>query len=137
MIILAVALLAGRSGDPPTAQDVRQSIHEVALARPGSGSGTRTTPGGVLGPWWISAGALDGDRLLDFKVDAGSVQVSARSARVVVDGHTDTICFDLSEVVVARVDGEGAGGTLERLERYQLGPIPYGRDIRPDPLLDE
>ncbi|MHC4429036.1 MAG: hypothetical protein ACYS0D_10625 [Planctomycetota bacterium] len=125
-IAAVVTLIAGRSRTESTSEVVAQ-IHAVALTQPN---------GGLVGPWWVSASDLDPvGRLLNFRVEVGSVQFAAQTARVTVDAEHDTFTFEMTGVVLFRWDeplpGEDPRRPLVEMERYTLGPIPYQKDIVP------
>lgn len=143
-VVLAAGILVAcgvaifrREPQTRSASSIVRSVHEIALAASAADAG----PGaGRLGPWFISARRVDpvSGELLDFELESGSVLVGARTARVQVDTWSDAISLVLADVVLTRLpDGGaegGAGAFVHRMDRYVLGPIPFGEDIAPDAL---
>ncbi|MHC5008037.1 MAG: hypothetical protein ACYTGF_11835, partial [Planctomycetota bacterium] len=108
--------------------EVLEEIHEIALDKP---------QGGLIGRWWVSAAGLDPGtgRLQSFKLECGPIHIAARSARVIVNHHTDSFQFEMWDVVMARVPESGESedqDTLRVLDRFVLGPLPYTTDIVAD-----
>jgi hypothetical protein len=125
--------------EPPTrsASSIVRWVHEIALAA----SAPDAAPGaGRLGPWFISARRVDpvSGELLDFQLESGSVLVGARTARVQVDTWGDALSLVLADVVLTRLPDGGADGDagafVHHMDRYVLGPIPFGQDIAPDAI---
>lgn len=128
VVLVGVILLISGSHETQTVSQVIENVHKVALAKPG---------GGLIGPWWVSAQSYDAEagRLRDFKMECDPVRIAARSTRVVVNPHADSFQLEMWDVVVARVpqqEGLSTEHDLLELDRYLLGPIPYGVDIVPD-----
>ena len=126
VVLVAVVLLISGSRETRSVTEVIDEIHTLALRPP---------DGGLLGPWWITAQGYDAEtsRLRGFKIECEPVHLAARSARVVVNHTTDTFHFEMWDVVVVQAPGnEDAEGALIDMDRYILGPIPYGIDIVPD-----
>ena len=125
VVLVAVVLLISGSRETRSVTEVIDEIHALALRPP---------DGGLLGPWWVSALSYDAEasRLRDFKIDCEPVHLAARSARVVVNHTTDTFHFEMWDVIVVRAPEDGEEGDLLDMDRYILGPIPYGIDIVPD-----
>jgi hypothetical protein len=124
---MIVFLIAG-SREQRTVSEVIDEIHEIALDKP---------QGGLIGRWWVSAAGVDPDtgRLQAFKLECGPVHIAARSARVIVNHHTDSFQFEMWDVVMARVpdqDDSEDQDTLRVLDRFALGPLPYSTDVVPD-----
>jgi hypothetical protein len=124
-------VLVPRVSPAQSTDDVARTIRDIAL-RPGDRG---LPPGGTLGPWQISAAEYDdlAGHFVDFQLVCGSVCVAARSARLNVDPEADTFSFELEEVVYTVLAPPGDDGeprsTLRSLDRYTLGPAPYGVDI--------
>ena len=129
VVLAFVVLLISGSRDKRTVSEVLEEIHGIALDKP---------QGGIIGRWWVSAASLDPDtaRLQAFKLECGSIHIAARSARVVVNHHTNSFQFEMWDVVMARVPGSGDEGEdqdgLRAIDRFVLGPLPYTTDIVPD-----
>ena len=125
LAICAAVVLIGGYRQTQTASEVVEQVHAIALTRP---------DGGLVGPWWVSAKAVDPvGRLLSFRVEVGTVHFAAQTARVVVDPERDAFSFEMAGVVLIRVDepkaGENPNRPLVEMERYVLGPIPHKHDI--------
>jgi hypothetical protein len=128
VVLAIVVFLISGSREKRTVSEVLQEIHEIALDEP---------QGGLIGRWWVSAAGVDPDtgRLQSFKLECGPVHIAARSARVIVNHHTNSFQFEMWEVVMARVPEPGEPedqDTLRVLDRFVLGPLPYTTDIVPD-----
>ncbi len=133
MVLAIVVLLISGSREKRTVSEVLEEIHGIALDKP---------QGGIIGRWWVSAASLDPDtaRLQAFKLECGSVHIAARSARVIVNHHTNSFQFEMWDVVMARVPGSGDeaedADALRAIDRFVLGPLPYTTDIVPDKSTD-
>ena len=128
VVLAIVVLLISGSREKRTVSEVLDEIHGIALDKP---------QGGIIGRWWVSAAGLDPDtgRLQAFKLECGSIHIAARSARVIVNPHTNSFQFEMLDVVMARVPKDGEvedQDTLRVLDRFVLGPLPYTTDIVPD-----
>jgi hypothetical protein len=128
LVVAGLVFLISGSREKRTVSEVIDEIHEIALDKP---------QGGLIGRWWVSAAGLDPDtgRLQSFKLECGPIHIAARSARVIVNHHTDSFQFEMWDVVMARVpDGDEPDDqdTLRVLDRFALGPLPYTTDIVPD-----
>ncbi len=127
VVIAAVVLLISGSHETETVSGAIDRVHRLALARPA---------GSAIGSWWVSALSYDAEthRLTDFKMESDAVRIAAPSARVIVDPHSDSFQIEMWDVVVESVPREGVVSEHDPLEldRYLLGPIPYGKDIVPD-----
>ncbi len=128
VVVVIIGVIAIGSPDNRTVSQVIDEIRGIALAKP---------QGGLIGPWWISSAGLDEStgRLKNFKVEGNSIDIAAASARVIVNYHTNAFRFEMWDVVFARIPDSSdpdAHGTLQHLDRYVLGPLPYPRDIVPD-----
>jgi hypothetical protein len=127
VVTIVVFLICG-SREKRAVSEVLQEIHGIALDKP---------QGGLIGRWWVSAASLDPGtgRLQAFKLECGSAHIAARSARVIVNHHTDSFQFEMWDVVMARVpeaDESEDQDALRVLDRFVLGPLPYTTDIVPD-----
>ncbi len=124
VVILAVVGLISGSHETATVSAVIDNVHRLALAKPA---------GGPLGPWWVSALSYDAQarRLTDFKMESETLRLSARSARVVANPRTDSVQFEMWNVVVVPVprEGEVSQQNPVEMDRYLLGPIRYDKDI--------
>lgn len=122
VVVIGIIALVSGSRDTRTVAQVIDEIRGIALDEP---------RGGLIGPWWVSAAGIDplNGRLQDFKIEFGPIHIAARSARIIVNPHTDTFSFEMWDVVMARPDIED--GLLE-LNRYVLGPLPYPKDVVAD-----
>lgn len=127
MVIIGVIVIG--SPDSRTVSEVIAEIRAIALAKP---------QGGLIGPWWVSCAGVDEatGHLKNFKVECGSIDIAAVSARILVNHHNNTFQFEMWDVVFARMpdaSDPSAEHTLQHLDRYMLGPLPYPKDI----VLDE
>lgn len=128
VIVTGVVFVIAGSREKRTVSEVIDEIHQIALDKP---------QGGLIGRWWVSAAGVDPDtgRLQAFKLECGPVHIAARSARVIVNHHTDSFQFEMWDVVMARVPDHGDPedqDTLRVLDRFTLGPLPYSTDVVPD-----
>jgi hypothetical protein len=128
LVIAFVAFLVSGTREKRTVQEVIDEIHGIALDEP---------RGGLIGRWWVSASGVNPEtgRLQSFKLECGPVHIAARSARVVVNPHTDSFEFEMWDVVMAKVPEPGDDendDTLRVLNRFTVGPLPYRTDIVPD-----
>ncbi len=128
LVVSIVAFLINSSREKRAVSEVIDEIHEIALDEP---------QGGLIGRWWVSAAGVDPDtgRLQAFKLECGPIHIAARSARVIVNHHTDSFQFEMWDVVMARVPERGEPedqDSLRVLDRFVLGPLPYTTDIVPD-----
>ncbi len=119
---------------PYSASTVMRDLRDLALTR---GEHPGDADGGQLGPWWISASSYDplSGELKCFRLKSGSIELSAQSARILVDPEADSIGFDLWRVVYtvlpSAANPEQLGEVIE-IETYTLGPVPYGHEIYGD-----
>ena len=128
VVVVIIGVIAIGSPDNRTVSQVIDEIRGIALAEP---------QGGLIGPWWVSSAGLDeaNGRLKNFKVECGPIDIAAASARIIVNHHTNAFRFEMWDVVFARMpDSSDPDGeyTLQQLDRYVLGPLPYPKDIVPD-----
>jgi hypothetical protein len=128
LIVGFVAFVVSGTHEKRTVQEVIDEIHGIALDDP---------RGGLIGRWWVSAAGVDPDtgRLLSFKLECGRIHIAARSARLVVNPHTDSFEFEMWDVVMAKVPESGDAensDSLRVLNRFTVGPLPYRADIVPD-----
>ncbi len=128
LVGVVILLLLNGSHETQTVSHVIREIHKIALAKP---------QGGLIGPWWVSAEKIDAltGELKAFKIECTSVHAAARTATLRVDPETDSFQFEMLDVVLASVSRPGDETTehhLVHVDRYVLGPIPYGVDIVPD-----
>ncbi|MHC4306033.1 MAG: hypothetical protein ACYS15_19620 [Planctomycetota bacterium] len=128
VVVAIVVFLISGSREKRTVSEVLEEIHEIALDEP---------QGGLIGRWWVSAAGLDPDtgRLQSFKLECGPIHIAARSARVIVNHHTNSFQFEMWDVVMAQVPEPGEPedqDSLRVLDRFVLGPLPYTTDIVPD-----
>ncbi len=128
VVMVIVGVIVFGSPDTRTVSQVIDEINTIALAEP---------QGGLIGPWWVSATGTDasGD-LKGFAVEAGPIDIGAATARIIVNHHSNTFQFELWDVVFARTfdpANPDAEHTLQHIDRYVLGPLPYPVDIVPDP----
>jgi hypothetical protein len=128
VVIGFVAFLVSGTRAKRTVQEVIDEIHGIALDEPN---------GGLIGRWWVSAAGVDPvtGRLRSFKLECGPVHIAARSARVIVNPHTDSFEFEMWDVVMAKVPDPGDDeneDTLRVLDQFTVGPLPYRTDIVPD-----
>lgn len=126
MVIIGVIVIG--SPDNRTVSQVIDEIRAIALAKP---------QGGLVGPWWVSSSGADEatGRLENFKVECGPIDIAAVSARIIVNHHTNSFQFEMWDVVFARMpvaSDPNAEYTIQHLDRYVLGPLPYPKDIVPD-----
>ena len=130
-VIAIVLIVSGRQQTQSVSHVVRQ-VQKIALGKP---------EGGLIGPWWISAATADpvAGELIGLKVEVGPVLIAARKARIVVDPVNDTFRFEMSAVMMTRIDDPPSGEEhhLVELEHYVLGPIPYGADIVADGVMPD
>jgi hypothetical protein len=127
-VVVIVSVIVFGSPDKRTVSQVIDEIREIALAEP---------QGGLIGPWWLSATGTDetSGRLTGFKVECGPIDIAAGTARIIVNHHTNSFQFEMWDVVFARMPGQDdpdAEYTVQQLDRYVLGPLPYPGDIVPD-----
>ncbi|MHC4129265.1 MAG: hypothetical protein ACYTE6_09890 [Planctomycetota bacterium] len=128
LVVGMIVFLISSSREQRTVSEVIDEIHQIALDEP---------QGGLIGRWWVSAAGVDPDtgRLQAFKLECGPVHIAARSARVIVNHHTNSFQFEMWDVVMARVpdqDDPDDQDTLRVLDRFSLGPLPYSTDVVPD-----
>lgn len=126
--VVIISFIVIGSPDNRTVSQVIDEIRSIALAEP---------QGGLIGPWWVSSTGTDeaSGHLKNFKVEFGSFDIAAGSARVIVNHHTNTFQFEMWDVVFARMPDSSdpnAEYTLQHQARYILGPLPYPKDIVPD-----
>ncbi len=130
VVVVIISVIVFRSPDNRTVSQVIDEIRSIALAEP---------QGGLIGPWWVSSAGLDeaNGRLKNFKVEGGRIDMAAASARIIVNHHTNEFRFEMWDVVFARMPDSSdpdAEYTLQHLDRYVLGPLPYPKDIVPDEI---
>ena len=130
VVVVIIGVIAFGSPDNRTVSQVIDEIRGIALAEP---------QGGLIGPWWVSSAGLDeaNGRLKNFKVECGPIDIAAVSARIIVNHHTNEFRFEMWDVVFARMpdsSDQDAEYTLQHLDRYVLGPLPYPKDIVPDEI---
>lgn len=128
VVVVIIGVIVNGSPDSRTVSQVIDEIRSIALAEP---------QGGLIGPWWVSSTGADEEngRLRNFKVECGPIDIAAVSARVLVNHHTNTFQFEMWDVVFARMpvaSNPDAEYTIQHLDRYVLGPLPYPKDIVPD-----
>ena len=126
--VVIISFIVIGSPDNRTVSQVIDEIRSIALAEP---------QGGLIGPWWVFSTGTDeaSGRLQNFKVECGPIDIAAGSARIIVNHHTNTFQFEMWDVVFARMPDAGdpkAEYTIQHLDRYVLGPLPYPKDITPD-----
>ncbi len=127
VVMVIVGVIVFGSPDTRTVSQVIDEINTIALAEP---------QGGLIGPWWVSAtGTDESGYLKGFAVEAGPIDIGAATARIIVNHHSNTFQFELWDVVFARTfdpANPDAEHTLQHMDRYVLGPLPYPDDIVPD-----
>ncbi len=128
IVVVIVGVIISGSPNHRTVSQVIDEIRAIALAEP---------QGGLIGPWWVSASGTDEEsgRLTGFKVECGSIDIAAGTARIIVNHHSNTFQFEMWDVVFARMPDSSdpnAEHTLQHLDRYMLGPLPYPKDIVAD-----
>jgi len=127
VVMVIVGVIVFGSPDTRTVSQVIDEINTIALAEP---------QGGLIGPWWVSAtGTDESGYLKGFAVEAGPIDIGAATARIIVNHHSNTFQFELWDVVFARTfdpANPDAEHTLQHIDRYVLGPLPYPDDIVPD-----
>ncbi len=128
VVVVIIGFIVIGSPDNRTVSQVIDEIRAIALTQP---------QGGLIGPWWVSSTGTDeaSGHLKNFKVECGSIDIAAASARVIVNHHNNTFQFEMWDVVFARMpdaSDPSAEHTLQHLDRYVLGPLPYPKDIVPD-----
>jgi hypothetical protein len=135
VLIACGLVLLRQTPEQHTVSQVKRALRERILTapRPGAPAGA-----GELGPWRIRAAdydALSGS-FTNLRVESGPVMLSASAAELLVDASSDSITFELRDVVYTRIpqdreDGD-ADAFVHELAQYRLGPIPYDLDIIPD-----
>jgi hypothetical protein len=130
----AVLLIRERMHRPYTASMVKRDLRDLALQR---GVSPGQPDGGELGPWWISATSFDpmSGELKNFRLKSGSIELAALTAKILVDPEADSIGFDLFRLVYTVLPNDThpeRAGELIELNKYTLGPVPFGREIVPD-----
>ena len=127
VVMVIVGVIVFGSPDTRTVSQVIDEINTIALAEP---------QGGLIGPWWVSAtGTDESGYLKGFAVEAGPIDIGAATARIIVNHHSNTFQFEMWDVVFARTfdpANPDAEHTLQHIDRYVLGPLPYPDDIVPD-----
>lgn len=127
IVVACVGALSLAPSPTSTSAEVIDAVHAVALRRASRPGGE---DGGLIGPWWVSAsGVDDAGRLVDFRLSADGRQVAARRAAVLVDTVDDSFSFELSDVVMTRLDETAAEQPLLTLDHHVLGPAHWNRDI--------
>ena len=133
--LLGAVLKSGQSG--MTVSEVTRAIRQVAL-RPSDRIEARQ--GGKIGPWWIAAEECDdplSGEFVNLRLTSGNMLVAARRAKLHVDPQTDSIRFEMWDVVFARApytmrNQQSEEHFLHEMEHYVLGPAPWGDEIIPD-----
>jgi hypothetical protein len=95
---------------------------------------------GQIGPWSVAAGSADSvrGRLVDFRLESGTLRLAAREAQIFVSPEDDAFGFELVDVVFARVEDENVPAEerddafLHHKKSYVLGPVPFGADVVAD-----
>ncbi len=128
VVVVIVGVIVSSSPDTRTVSQVIDEIHAIALAKP---------EGGLIGPWWVSATGIDESNgyLRGFTVECGPIDIGAVNARIIVNHHSNTFQFEMWDVVLARTfdpENPDAQHSLQHLDRYVLGPLPYPVDVVPD-----
>ncbi len=128
VVVGIVCVIVFDSPETRTVSEVIGEIHAIALREP---------QGGLIGPWWVSATGIDesNGHLTGFTVECGPIDIGAGTARIIVNHHSDTFQFEMWDVVFARAfdpENPEAEHTLQHMDRYVLGPLPYPDDIVPD-----
>ncbi len=128
VVMVIVGVIVFGSPDTRTVSQVIDEIHAIALTEP---------QGGLIGPWWVSATGTDesSGNLTGFALEAGPIDIGAVTARIIVNHHSNTFQFEMWDVVFAMTfdpANPDAEHTLQHLDRYVLGPLPYPDDIVPD-----
>ena len=128
VVVGIVSVIVLDSPDTRTVSQVIDEIHTVALTEP---------QGGLIGPWWVAATGTDEStgRLKGFTVECGPIDIGAGTARVIINHHSNTFQFEMWDVVFARAYDPAhpeAEHTLQHMDRYMLGPLPYPDDIVAD-----
>ncbi len=137
-LVLPIAGLGLLAGGVGLLIQATQRAHTVStVTREICTNVLRKPNGGPIGPWWISATEQDPltGEFKNFNLESGAMRISARTARLSVDPHTDTFSFELWNVVMTRVpktDEDVPDHHLIQLDHHVLGPAPYGIDITPD-----
>lgn len=134
--LIAAALIISVGGQyiaRPTESHVARLVRDMALA----GTDPRAEPGAnYFGPWRLAATSVDpmSGVYSNFRVESGAMIVTALTARLLIDTEADTLTFELYDVTYMRVpeDDEEGEAYVHELERWTLGPAPYGEDIVPD-----
>ena len=135
VLIACGFVLLRDSPERHTVSDVKRAIRDLALAAgaPGAPAGA-----GTVGPWEIAAEKYDplSGVFTNFRLESGAVMLTASSADLLVDASSDSMTFELRDVVYTRIPQEGDEDDVEafvhKLAEYRLGPIPYDVDIIPD-----
>lgn len=136
ILLAAVMFFFGGEKESESVSSVRRSIQNVVLTQPN---------GGLLGPWWISAGDYDPltGEFAGMRIECPPMLIGAGRARLIVDSDTDSFKFEMWDVLVVRLADEKEGpdaasgipgddSYLVNFDHYVLGPIPYGVNIVPD-----
>ncbi len=128
VVVVIVGVIVSGSPETRTVSQVIDEIKAIALTEP---------QGGLIGPWWVSATGTDesSGRLRGFTVECGPIDIGAVTARIIVNHHSNSFQFEMWDVVFARTfdpANPDAEHTLQHLDRYVLGPLPYPVDIVPD-----
>ncbi len=135
----AIAFALWTAHRPITVSTVTEDLRQLVLYR---SNHPARDDGGPVGPWWVIARSLDpvSGRLLNLRISCEDRQIAARSAKVTINPDDDTFSFDLEGVVITRFPPDSSEEPHEErlltLDRYQLGPVPYGRNIVPDRVSD-
>ncbi len=129
VVVVIVGAIVLSSPETRTVSQVLDEISAIALTEP---------QGGLIGPWWVSATGIDEDsgRLRGFTVECGPIDIGAVTARIIVNHHSNSFQFEMWDVVLVPTFDSAdpdAERTLQHLDRYVLGPLPYPVDIVPDP----
>ena len=131
VVVVIVAAIVLHSPETRTVSQVLAEIRVIALNKP---------QGGLIGPWWVSATGTDksSGRLTGFTVECGPIDIGAATTRIIVNHHSNSFQFEMWDVVFARTfdpANPDAEHTLQHMDRYVLGPLPYPFDIVPDPAM--
>ncbi len=126
-VALTMATVATLRTPAERESDIIRHIHETAMAE----------PFGWFGPWRITAESIDPatGEMIGFGLNTETLSLTAARSRVQIDAEADTVSLELWDVVLIAVPDEEGGtvdGVMQELDHYVLGPIDYGRRIRPD-----
>ncbi len=134
VLVACVGLWMRGANQGHTVSHVQRTVRDIALAGAATGAPLEA---GTIGPWKIAAEHVDPitGEYNEFRLGAGRMLITAERAVLMVDPEADTFSFDMWNVVYTRVPlpNEATDESyVWNLDRYVLGPAPYGMDIIAD-----